>query len=143
MPQFLTYFADELITVSSPFGCHHLPTYCTISPCQLTTFPFFTLFRSSVTLSSQHPSQATWTCHLGCLGRMCSLPPLPSYPVSSICNFSSFKPSLSCMTPFTSNHGMLPWLPQWGHTCDPSVWDFTKAALLLFFRACMGFSVPL
>ena len=99
MPQFLTYFADELITVSSPFGCHHLLTYCTISPCQLTTFPFFTLYRSSVTLSSQHPSQATWTCHLGCLGRMCSLPPLPSYPVSSICNFSSFKPSLSAWHP--------------------------------------------
>ena len=29
---------------------------------------------------------------LGCLGRMCSLPPLLTYPLSSICNPSSLKP---------------------------------------------------
>ena len=78
--------------------CTHDSSGCHLS-FYLFPSPVVTLFGSSVTLSSRHPSRATWTRRLCCLGRMCSLPPLPSYPVSSICNFSSFKPSLSARHP--------------------------------------------
>ena len=103
-------------------------------------FPSFTLFGSSVTLSSRHPSRATWTCRLGCLGRMCSLPPLPSYPMSSICNPSSIKhqavltlsarhPSqatLACRLGCLGGVALVIRLS--------SVLDFTKACLASFFR---------
>ena len=63
-----------------PPYCHHLPSPSTSGP-----LPF-------VTPSSRYPSRATLTRCLGCLGGICSLPPLSSYPMSSICNSSSIKP---------------------------------------------------
>ena len=111
-----------------------------------------------VTLSSWHPSRATWTRRLGCLGRMCSLPPLPTYPrcPQSTTFQASSRSHFSCTTPFTSNPGVLPWSPRWGRSwflvrsrlvalmiCLPSVLDFAKGlhpASLLFVDA-VGFSV--
>ena len=43
------------------------------------------MFGSLVALPTRHLSRATLTSRLGCLGRTCSLSPLPSYPMSPIC----------------------------------------------------------
>ena len=79
-----------LIIVIFPSGCHP------VIPLLLSThhFPLLSSRCSYlfVTLSSRHPSRAIWTRRLGCLGRMCSLPPLLTYLMYSICNPPSLKP---------------------------------------------------
>src|ERR1700677_1333466 len=124
---------------SSP--THHFPSYCVT---------VFTLFGSFVTLSSRHPSRATWTRRLGCLGRMCSLPPpsflpdvlnLQPFKLQAVCTLSARHPSqatLACCLGHIGG-GARGFLPP-GVTRDPSVLDFAKACLASFFGA-VGFSV--
>jgi len=83
---------------------HHHPSICSILTLSATLLlspspssssgPLFVLFVSFVTLSSQHPSQATLTHRQSCLGGSIRCPPLPYSLVSSIFKlsklFSSF-----------------------------------------------------
>jgi hypothetical protein len=62
---------------------HHFPSQLTVH-CLHTVGMF-------CHLSSQHPSRATWMRHLGCLGRMCLLPPLSDLPDVLIINLQPFK----------------------------------------------------
>src|ERR1700761_273937 len=106
----LSEYASELQVRLPPclLSSRHFPSDCA---------SIFTPFGSLVYLSSRHPSLITLTHRLGYLGMMCSLPPSPpgSFPMSSICDLSSFNSfALFCTTPFARNLGTLPWLPWCG-----------------------------
>ena len=110
---------------------------------------YILLFRSFVALSSRYPSQATWTRRLGCLGRMCSLPPsflLTRCHQSATFQSSSFKPF--SLFPHDTLHKQ-PWRAALVTSVGPtrgfssrlvalvnrlsSVLDFRKAWLASFF----------
>ena len=106
-------------------------------PHALSTLPFLLTANSPLSLLLCHCLHAVWifchpflmapfmsnpNIHLGCLGRVYLLP-LPFSLTQCPHDLQSFNVQASssshshsfCMTPFTSNPGMPPWLLQWGH----------------------------
>ena len=88
----LLYRHHHHLTTAPSKHAHTLLPYRHHLPSPSTSRPLPSIFGSLVTLSSRHPSRATLTRRLGCLGGMCLLLspfPLPSYPMSSICKLQA------------------------------------------------------
>ena len=127
-----------------PVSCH-LPHTCHNSCLPVHRFPLPSRHAVQIfchPFSSRHPSRATWTRSLDCLGRVCSLPPPFPFtwrPRSGIFGVSSHPYSFRT-TPFSRYPGVPPWLPGWpSWTSRRHVVSFSALGDLCIFQVSINF----